>query len=314
MPRTFGRIQTDIWDDADFRALSEPAQRLYFMLISQSDLSLAGVLPLTPARWAGYSFQSTEDGINKALDELVATRFLLVDTASQEVAIRSFLEHGQVVGNANLARGAMRALDAVHSKALVDDVLDGVSDGVRTALHTASGRDPGRHPIRRPDAVPKGVRTPSHTASGPLEMGDGRGTTPPNALSKTQAEVLTVENRGGGKPSGHTPEIVSHAIRLLAERDLAQAEARAIFGTPLRDPEAFFRSRLEHRSLHDAATLGSLVADDPDLTAARLANRLEPPEVNSPPAYVPEGTGNGVKPDMAAVRAAADNHRKRSTL
>src|SRR3982751_3372132 len=86
MPRTFGRIQTDIWDDADFRALSEPAQRLYFMLISQSDLSLAGVLPLTPARWAGYSFQSTEDGINKALDELVATRFLLGDTASQEGA------------------------------------------------------------------------------------------------------------------------------------------------------------------------------------------------------------------------------------
>ena len=42
MPRTEARIFTSIWNDPHFLSLDVSAQRLYFFLLSQDDLTTAG--------------------------------------------------------------------------------------------------------------------------------------------------------------------------------------------------------------------------------------------------------------------------------
>ncbi len=46
------KLYRSVWQDPDFVALPPAAQRLYFLLISQPDLTHVGVLPLMPARCA----------------------------------------------------------------------------------------------------------------------------------------------------------------------------------------------------------------------------------------------------------------------
>lgn len=307
MPRNYGRTRTDIWDDPAFVALGPDAQRLYLMLNSQSDLSMCGALAYTPRRWAGYSIQTEPADIHKAFGELVATSFVLFDETSEELVLPAALIEIARSRNPRWRAGARAGLAALHSYALVSELQEILPADVWGEL------DPVANGNRLPfDCHSIGNRMSIDSQS---IQGEGGGKyNPSNALSKTQPEDMLVENIGGGGASGDIPEVVSSAIRQLAQRDLALAEARAERGMPLRDAETYLAACIGRRSLRDGALLASLAADDPDLTATRLANRLEPPEVNSPPEYEPEGTGHGVKPDMAAVRAIADGHRRRSTL
>lgn len=52
MARTHGRIMAAIWNDGDFIALRGSAQRMFMFLLSQPDLSHAGLLPMRVNRWA----------------------------------------------------------------------------------------------------------------------------------------------------------------------------------------------------------------------------------------------------------------------
>ena len=53
MARDYAKLLTRIWADSDFKQLTGTAQRLYFQLISQPDMSMAGVVTL--AENAGHS-------------------------------------------------------------------------------------------------------------------------------------------------------------------------------------------------------------------------------------------------------------------
>lgn len=96
MARSEGRIRSVIWTDEDFLALDAQAQRLYLFLLSQPDLSHAGLVPLRVRRWAKKVGGGTPDAITAALEQLVTARFVLVDEDTEEVLVRTFVRNDGV--------------------------------------------------------------------------------------------------------------------------------------------------------------------------------------------------------------------------
>jgi hypothetical protein len=94
--RSHGRIYARIWDDADFVALAPGAQRMYLFLLSQPDLSQAGLLPLRVRRWARSSAGLTPAAVREDLEALERARFVVVDEDAEELLIRTFVRNDQV--------------------------------------------------------------------------------------------------------------------------------------------------------------------------------------------------------------------------
>lgn len=91
MARNYAQIATEIWRDDEFVVLSEVAQHKYLLLITQPDISAAGVLSLALARWASRSKGATRASVREALDELEAHRYVVVDEDTEELLVRSFV-------------------------------------------------------------------------------------------------------------------------------------------------------------------------------------------------------------------------------
>lgn len=85
-------IQTAIWLDADYLALSVDGKLLYLLLLTQPDVTHVGIVTLAPARWA-RQLGMTARRFQTALRELVDTRFSVYDQATDEVLIRSWVKH-----------------------------------------------------------------------------------------------------------------------------------------------------------------------------------------------------------------------------
>lgn len=91
MARDYARIMTAIWRNSEFRALDEAPQRMYLLLVTQPEISAAGVLALRIRRWADMAKNSTAESMVQVLKELEAGRFIFVDWDAEELLIRSFI-------------------------------------------------------------------------------------------------------------------------------------------------------------------------------------------------------------------------------
>lgn len=91
MSRNYTQIMTAIWLDADFRALTADAQWTYLMLISQSDITSIGSLPITLKRWASYASGMSIKKLSGGIAELERHRFVVVDHTVEELLVRSFV-------------------------------------------------------------------------------------------------------------------------------------------------------------------------------------------------------------------------------
>ena len=96
MARQHGRTLTSIWTDNDFISLPGLAQRMYLFLLSQPDLSHAGLLPLRARRWAAKTPGTTADDIENELAILDEARFVVVDYDTEELLIRTFVRNDGV--------------------------------------------------------------------------------------------------------------------------------------------------------------------------------------------------------------------------
>lgn len=115
MARDYARIMTAIWRNKEFRALSEQQQRAYLFLVTQPDISAAGVLPLRVRRWADCSSTSTPDGLAQVFKELEAGRFIVVDWDAEELLIRSFIRWDGGYNNPKRRPVIVRAASEVES-------------------------------------------------------------------------------------------------------------------------------------------------------------------------------------------------------
>ena len=118
MARNHARLLTSIWNDDDFLDLSAGAQRLYMLLLSQQNLSHAGLLPLTITRWANKAKNTTLEQLERWLKELEEARFVVVDFDTEELLIRSFIRGDEVYKQPNVMLAACKDAEAIASDSL----------------------------------------------------------------------------------------------------------------------------------------------------------------------------------------------------
>jgi hypothetical protein len=123
MARSEARISVAIWRDQDYRALSFGAQWMYECLVSQSDLSYAGVLALRESRWSRYASELTSERVESFLGELARRWYVVVDQETGEVLVRSFMRHDEVWKQPNVLRAAQRAIGDIESPAILSALV-----------------------------------------------------------------------------------------------------------------------------------------------------------------------------------------------
>lgn len=118
MARSEARIFTTIWQDVEFLALSEGAQRLYLFLLSQPDLGHCGLIALRERRWARTAAGLTAERVTTALKELDAARFIVIDEDTEEVLVRSLIRRDQIWKQPNVMKSAREAAQLIESRAV----------------------------------------------------------------------------------------------------------------------------------------------------------------------------------------------------
>jgi len=120
--RNYARITTKLWADPDWRALTVDEQWCYMALLTQPKLTLAGSIDMKQRAW--QSWASDAHDILGSLAGLEIARFIKVDMITDEVAIRTFVTHDDVLKNRNLGRGMWSAWEAIESGPLKVFLVD----------------------------------------------------------------------------------------------------------------------------------------------------------------------------------------------
>lgn len=93
MTGEYGKVYKRAWGDPDFKALTAAQQLQYLKLVSQPDVSMAGVLTHAVHRWAGQTSDLDPEAVEAALVGLERARFIAYDRETQEVLIRSYIRN-----------------------------------------------------------------------------------------------------------------------------------------------------------------------------------------------------------------------------
>lgn len=118
MAREYAKVKSAIWQDDDFRELPPIAQHLYFVILTDPELSYCGVADWRPRRMLPKSAGWTLDDLQTAGAILTEHRLLIVDEDTEEVLVRSFLRHDGVMQHNKLCVSASTAFAAVASNTL----------------------------------------------------------------------------------------------------------------------------------------------------------------------------------------------------
>lgn len=140
MARGHGRILTSIWDDADFQKLSEGEQRLYLFLLSQPNISHAGLLPLTIRRWVGKARSLSEAELHWRLEALEAGGFVEVDSLEEELFVCGYFRHAGIGGQPRVVAAASDAITRSASFSLRGVASIELSEAVAQAPAPATPR------------------------------------------------------------------------------------------------------------------------------------------------------------------------------
>jgi hypothetical protein len=188
MARSYANLATAIWRDEQWRLLSGAAQLAYLMLMSQSDISAAGVLSLNLTRWASRTKDVTKASLRLAIEELEAHRFVVVDDETEELLVRSFVRWDNGYSNPKRSPVIRDAIGQIESTALLrvlaeeierlglvdekwksafpqlnrlsDRHPDGVSASERVVVATASTTGPSSPTPQSTSLVPLGSAEP----------------------------------------------------------------------------------------------------------------------------------------------------------
>jgi hypothetical protein len=205
MARSHGRIMSAIWTDSDFTSLESEPQRLYLFLLSQPDLSHAGLLPLRVRRWASKVNGQTIADVQTALGVLSERRFVLVDEDTEELLIRTLVRNDGVYKQPKVMLRMREDAKLIESKPLreaflveldrlplheLSDIPGGanrdqpstreVVSGVVAALRT----DFGKPSVGVPDTHAEGYAEPTYVRAGALPLPPSPSPQPPTPAKK----------------------------------------------------------------------------------------------------------------------------------
>lgn len=115
MARQFAQFHLRMWIDTEWTGLTVEAQHLYKLLLSQEDIGPSGLIPLRPRRWARLSSNGSVEKVHAALAELDTASFLVVDTETAEVLVRTFIRNGENYKHVRLLQLALHQAERVES-------------------------------------------------------------------------------------------------------------------------------------------------------------------------------------------------------
>ena len=299
MVNSAGLMKESIWRDKDFRALRRAAQTTYGQLLSQKELDRAGIQPLQVTKWAKGCDHITEADIWADLKELEASRFVFVDEETDELFVRSYMRHSNVVSQPNLLKNALRCATMVASERLRHE-LAGELRRLRRADATkvADEIDPGE-PISNPsERVAEPIENPSET----LPEGLNPSGTLPNALgsgigSRRESFGLVDRFKEGGARANETVD--ETAAGELSNDPPSPHCPKHPNGTevPCRACGQARKARAEWDSEDQRAAKAALAADNRQRAAAR-AQAIEDCDLCDDDGYA------GMRPCDHVVRAS----------
>ncbi|NJP24423.1 hypothetical protein FLW53_09430 [Microbispora sp. SCL1-1] len=118
MAGSFAKIYNRIWADADFRSLTRNQQWLYFTLISQPELTFAGVVTTTDRRLTGCAVDFTAPELKADLAVLHERRYVVVDHEHDEILVRTYIKWDDAWKIPNVLKSIIRDASMVRSQAI----------------------------------------------------------------------------------------------------------------------------------------------------------------------------------------------------
>lgn len=272
MSRAYAQTATAIWrPESDFNDLNSSAQRTYWLLYSQEDISAAGVLTLAVDRWAGNARDTTPDSIRSDLKELAGTRYVFVDERTQEILVRTFVKWDRGYNNEKrrpvIVRAALETRSPTLRSVLAEELtrlgvrIEGLasptrpespSDGLSTDLPAAGGQHAVADRTESEYSQFEGLSDSAYDAG-------------PTSEGVVVTKALEVD------PPTHNPQSPTPAnVRAVADRIRA---LRPAWSVPTVE-NAIRNSLAAGRTLEHIAVVFPVVADDPN---TRSPGRLNAP-------------------------------------
>ncbi len=195
MARNHARIHVSTYDpESGFTHLDLAHQGLYWMLLARRDINLCGVLPYKPKVWATRSAGIDPATVEAMAGDLEQRGYLVIDRATDEVWVRTFIYHDQVLAMPQVAMVMAGHFDSIDSadirRRIVASLPPGLRDGfprnlrrdrkevsaLLTEHDAASYKPPSLNPVNNPSGM--GSDNPSCNPSGngsmdPSGMGAG---------------------------------------------------------------------------------------------------------------------------------------------
>ncbi|AMM44501.1 helix-turn-helix DNA binding domain protein [Arthrobacter phage BarretLemon] len=120
--RTYGKLKLSVQSDPEWRQLSHTAQWLYWALVGNENLTACGAMDWKPKHIAALSPTINLDGVESALEELRAYKYVVLDEETDELLLRSFVRNDDVVHNKNMMVAVIKAwrkLASLHLRGVV---------------------------------------------------------------------------------------------------------------------------------------------------------------------------------------------------
>jgi hypothetical protein len=297
MARSEARILTSIWQ-TDFSDLPAEAQRMYLLALSQPNLSLCGVTPYTPKRWAQMASNTSVSQVRRAILTLEVRSYVVVDERTEEVWIRTFIKYDGVLTKPNVTIAMSRDFPGIQSGTIRERFLEGLGKPFRERLAEGLWERLGE-PFRKqfekrfPEnggTVPGTPLAPAHAEppSSILHPPSSSSHPPANGSADIPASCRSAVEE-------EDQEIISKALDIIAQRRMAKA-ANVV------KPVAWIKAtakglRAEYCDLIGGLDLAQFVG------ATQLADYLEPPT---------NGHARDASVAATRVRLADDEARSRN--
>lgn len=281
----FGKVFKRAWGDRDFKKLTVEEQLLYIKLLSQPDISLAGVLTYAPVRWATQSAGITVADVERAFAALQQKNYVMSDMETQEVLVRSYIRNDlgwrsprTMIGVANaVGRVLSPLLRGIISRELTRLDTSGLSDTISEKTNRST-RDVVESTIQGVlDDFP-----PLDTLSTQPEnrVSDTVCDTPTDTLFDTVSGVRAHNDNDNDRSNGrsndkHTPSPSTDADAPAAKRNTEDKEFDEWYAEYPRK-EGKGQARKAYRAARKKTDQSALVAGVARLVAQRLERQFTP--------------------------------------
>jgi hypothetical protein len=120
--RDFTKISPSVWRSQRFTELpTDDARYLYLYLLTCEHQTNAGAYHL-PHGYACDDLRWEKSRLSQALEKLVASGLVILDAATDEIAITRWFKHNAPMSESHLL-GVERTIERIHSSVVADAVL-----------------------------------------------------------------------------------------------------------------------------------------------------------------------------------------------